>query len=146
MTAVIPATDGFGRTQMFRTRSDEGFGLVEVVIAMMLLAIIAVALLPFLARGISQSSTQSVTATATRELNSLIEEARTAQTCAKVNAIRAIADPYFEGTNREFSIEAPTAGGRNPTCTPKTAVQVSLDAVHDSSILVRVDAIIYVKQ
>lgn len=113
---------------------------------MLLLAIIAVALLPFLAQGIGQSSTQSVTATATRQLNGLIEEARAAQTCAKVNEIRAIATPYYGGTNREFRVEAPTAGGRNPTCVPKSAVRVSLDAVHNSSTLVRVDAIIYVKQ
>ena len=126
--------------------TDDGFGLVEVVIAMMLLAIIAVALLPFLAQGIGQSSTQSVTATATRQLNSLIEEARAAQTCDKVNAIRAIATPYYAGTNREFTVTAPAAGGRNPTCVPKSAVQVSLEAVHNSSTLVRVDAIIYVKQ
>lgn len=66
---------------------DEGFTLVEIVIATFLLAIVAVALLPALWSGITHSSRQSATATATRELNALIETARDSATCAGLSAV-----------------------------------------------------------
>ncbi|MFB7890765.1 prepilin-type N-terminal cleavage/methylation domain-containing protein [Microbacterium sp. NPDC056044] len=53
-----------------------GFSLVEVVIAMFLLGIIAVAILPVMWNGIAFSSQQANTATATRYLNSVIDQAR----------------------------------------------------------------------
>lgn len=60
-----------------------GFSLVEVVIAMFLLGIIAIAILPTLYQGIRYSSEQSVVATATRHLNSLIEQARSEPACGR---------------------------------------------------------------
>lgn len=60
-----------------------GFSLVEVVIAMFLLGIIAIAILPGLWQGIRYSSEQSAVATATRHLNSLIEEARDDPACGR---------------------------------------------------------------
>lgn len=53
-----------------------GFGLVEVIIAFFLLAIISVALLPALWNGVVQSSTQATTASATRFLYAVIEQGR----------------------------------------------------------------------
>ena len=53
---------------------DQGFSIVEVLIAMFLLAIVAVALLPALFQGIQYSSQQSAVATATRQLNALVQE------------------------------------------------------------------------
>jgi len=58
------------------SRSDEGFGLVELVITMFVLLMIAIAMLPALYNGIGFSSQQSQTATATRFLYSTIEQAR----------------------------------------------------------------------
>jgi Tfp pilus assembly protein PilE len=58
-------------------RFDEaGFGLVEVIIAFFLLAIISVALLPALWNGVIQSSTQATTASATRFLYAVVEQGR----------------------------------------------------------------------
>jgi type II secretory pathway pseudopilin PulG len=57
-------------------QESNGLGIVEVIIAMFLLAVIAVAILPALWQGIRYSSEQSAVATATRFLNSLVEQAR----------------------------------------------------------------------
>jgi prepilin-type N-terminal cleavage/methylation domain-containing protein len=62
---------------------DEGFSLVEVIIAMFILGLIAVALLPPLWQGIQHSSLQSSVATATRHLNGLVEEARESPNCGR---------------------------------------------------------------
>lgn len=60
-----------------------GFSLVEVVIAMLLLGVIAIAILPTLWQGIQYSSEQSAVATATRHLNGLIEQARETPACGR---------------------------------------------------------------
>lgn len=67
--------------------SSSGFGLVEVIIAMFLLAVVAVAILPALWHGIRYSSEQSTVATATRFLNSLVEEARDSGGCDAAGTI-----------------------------------------------------------
>ncbi|GAT71641.1 type IV pilus modification PilV family protein [Microbacterium hydrocarbonoxydans] len=124
-----------------RAHDDEGFGLVEVVIAMFLLAIIAVALLPALWNGIAQSSRQSATATATRELNSLIEEARDAHTCAALDAITTT-QTFYGGTQKEFLVRVPS--GFTYSCTAKSAVPVTLEAVQGGVVLAVVEAKVYV--
>ena len=120
---------------------EEGFGLVEVVIAMMLLAIIAVALLPALWNGIVQSSRQSATATATRELNALVEQAREAHTCAALDAI-ATTTTFHTGTPAEFTVRVPTSFTYE--CTEDTAVSITLEAVQGSVVLATVEAKVYV--
>ncbi len=68
-------------------QTDEGFTLVEIVISTFLLAIVAVALLPALWSGIMHSSRESARATATRELNALVETARDSATCAGLTSV-----------------------------------------------------------
>src|SRR4051812_4305128 len=69
-----------------RRASDDGLGIIEVVIGMFLLAVIAIALLPALWQGIRYSSDQSAAATATRQLNSLIEAVRENPNCGQIAA------------------------------------------------------------
>ncbi|MDW4572233.1 prepilin-type N-terminal cleavage/methylation domain-containing protein [Microbacterium sp. M3] len=89
-----------------RSADAAGFSLVEVVIAMFLLGIIAVAILPALWQGIQISSQQSAVATATRHLNALIEEMRENAQCTRTIAVAGVgtipAVPHenaFTGTN-----------------------------------------------
>lgn len=66
-----------------RSTDAAGFSLVEVVIAMFLLGVVAVAILPALWQGVQYSSEQSAVATATRHLNRLIEQARQDPACGR---------------------------------------------------------------
>jgi type II secretory pathway pseudopilin PulG len=66
-----------------------GLSLVEVVIAMLVLGIIAIALLPPLVQGIRYASEQSTQATATRFLNQLVEEARKSTSCTELSGFAA---------------------------------------------------------
>lgn len=69
-----------------RTRSedDAGFGLIEIVVAMMLLAIVAIAILPTLIQGLKLSSSNATFASATGIVNGQLEDARSNTSCASV--------------------------------------------------------------
>lgn len=71
--------------------NDEGFGLVEIVIAMFLLAALSLAILPLLIQGVQQSAVNATLATATQAVNGEIERAQAAGPtgCAAVRAREA---------------------------------------------------------
>ena len=120
-----------------RRRESDGFSLVEVIIAMLLIGLIAVALLPALWQGITLSSQQSATATATRHLYALVEDARAVPTCATLSTITAAASiPDGKGTS--ISI----AGTYDPsTCDQGEVATVILTATAVSGLqIARVDA------
>lgn len=118
-----------------------GFSLVEVIIAMLILGVIAIALLPMLWQGILLSSQQSASATATRHLNSLIEEARETPTCATLGSITA-AVTIPDGKGADLDI----VGAYDvPGCLRGAAVPVTLTATDASGTqLARVDARVYI--
>lgn len=68
-------------------KREAGFSLVEVVIAMLVLGLIAIALIPPLWQGIQLSSQQSIVATATRQLNALVEQMRDDPACTTLSAV-----------------------------------------------------------
>lgn len=119
---------------------DEGFSVIEVLIAMFLLAIVAVALLPALFQGIRYSSQQSAVATATRELNALVEEARETPTCTTLSAV-AGTNSVTDGAGRTI-----TTSGSVGTCPAVSkTVKISLTAVDTSgTTLATTTAVIYV--
>jgi prepilin-type N-terminal cleavage/methylation domain-containing protein len=107
-------------------RADDGFSMVEIVIAMFLLAIVAVALLPALWQGVSLSGQQSATATATRQLNALVEQARESPSCGLITSVAA-SQQFTDGAERTI-----TTSGVVGTCAPGAAVQLRLVAVDSS--------------
>lgn len=68
---------------------DEGFGLVEAVVSMLILAALAIAFLPLLITGLKQSTTNSTRAFATQLVSDRMSVAQTraasASTCAGLN-------------------------------------------------------------
>lgn len=125
------------------SRDSEGLGLVEVVIAMLLLGVIAVALVPALWQGILLSSEESTTASATRLLNARIEEARAGQSCAAILALDDTRIPApTDGKGNQLTVSF--VGGA-PACTAPAAVSFTLQ-VADSTAAVRASAaaIVYV--
>ncbi|WP_082496880.1 type IV pilus modification PilV family protein [Microbacterium sp. Leaf288] len=93
-----------------------GFSLVEVVIAMFIFGLIAIALLPPLINGLRFSSEQALTATATRQLNALIEQARERPKCADINLLAPATFERF------------TVGDGGYVCTPGSVNTLTLTA------------------
>lgn len=121
-------------------RADDGFSIVEILIAVFLLAIVAVALLPALWQGLRYSAQQSTVATATRELNALVEEARETPTCPSLSAI-ALAQNVTDGANRVIT----TSGVVGSCPAPSKTVKLSLTAIDASgTTLATTTAVIYV--
>ncbi|MCU1585291.1 MAG: hypothetical protein JWM49_1847 [Microbacteriaceae bacterium] len=63
---------------------DCGVGIIEIVVAMFLLAILALAVLPILAQGMRLSASNSARATATQLANQQIELVRSQSSCAAI--------------------------------------------------------------
>jgi len=122
--------------------SDEGLGLVEIVIGMLILGVIAISLIPLLWQGIRYSSEQSAVATATRQLNAIVEELRENDpvTCGNVTA--AVAPQTFtDGAGRTIT----STGSATPCPASSKSVTVTLTATDTSSkTLATVNAIVYV--
>lgn len=117
---------------------DEGFGLVEVIIAMFLLAIIALAILPALTSGIVVSSQQSTVATATRQLNALVEQARQSPTCTSLGAIPS--QQFFtDGAGRSYEVDAVVG-----SCSSGSTTRVIFTATQTGTPLGAVNSFIYV--
>lgn len=118
---------------------DEGFGLVELVIALLLLTVIAVAILPALYNGIRYAASQSSAATATRQLNSLIEQARQVPSCSSLTNAAAT-QTFHDGAGHPI-----TTSGTVGTCASGSAVSISLKATAQSGdTLASVSALVYV--
>lgn len=72
-----------------RTDSDDGFGLVEIVVSMFILALIAIAFLPLLIQGVQVAAQNRTLATATQLIHDQIEQARAIGTCDALAAFGA---------------------------------------------------------
>lgn len=122
------------------TRTEEGFSLVEVIIAMFLLGLVAVAILPALWQGLVLSVQQSATATASRQIHALLEETRENPTCAQI-ATATASRTVTTGSGQSIVISG--TSGACPS-TNKT-VSVRLTAVDGSGDrLADLTAIVYV--
>lgn len=129
------------------TRDDDGFGLIEAIISMMLLAIIAVAIAPMLWDGIRYSSEQASVATATREVNSTVEMARedmravsSTGACSAVVAVATGPRTVQNGAGRDITVSGTSTGD----CTPGTSVTLVLTAMQDGRQLATATAIVFV--
>lgn len=76
-------------------RSDDGLGLIEVMVAMFMLAIIAMAFLPFLINSYLAAKSNQTLATATQLLDTQMGELRAEQpaNCQKLENFRDRANP-----------------------------------------------------
>jgi len=70
-----------------RFRGDDGFGLVEAVVSMLVLATLAIAFLPLLITGLKQSANNATTAFATQLVAERMSLAQTATTCSALTLV-----------------------------------------------------------
>lgn len=96
-----------------RSAPDDGFGLMEIVVAMLVLSILAISLLPLLVQGVRQSATNSTTATANQLVSTQMHLAQTRGTvCADV---RAMAGTTTLRDPRDVLLTVTTTVGSCPT-------------------------------
>jgi prepilin-type N-terminal cleavage/methylation domain-containing protein len=115
-----------------RTHAEDGFTLIEVVIAMFLLAILALALIPSLVSYLKTSTLNSHVATATQLVNQQLESARVLpQTCSALQgwAGTGIGAQSVDGTTFQPSRSAVTCPATYPG-TAKVHVEVSINGAH----------------
>lgn len=122
-----------------RTGDAAGFGLVEVIIAMFLLGIVAVAILPALWQGIVFSSQQASTATATRYMNSIVDDARATPTCTFLGSIASLPN-VTDGRGVSMSTSTTTVSG----CAPGSTAKITVSVVGEGRTLATTTALIYI--
>lgn len=66
---------------------EDGFGLVEIVVSMFMLAILAIAFLPLLIQGYKQTAASTTMATATQLVQQQMESTRTSNTCTGIGSV-----------------------------------------------------------
>ena len=121
---------------------DDGFGIIEVVIAMFLLALIAVAFMPLLQTSMKLASKNVTAATASQLVNEQMDVARgLPQTCAAIQEFSEetigllIADP--RGTvleiHRTGPSTCPTSYPTSVTFTTEVTVEGSTDILSEAT-------------
>jgi prepilin-type N-terminal cleavage/methylation domain-containing protein len=79
------------QTRRVDSPRDGGFTLIEIVVAMFILALISLALLPLLIQGLQQSARSAAVASAVQLANSQLDLARAqSQTCTAIAATPAV--------------------------------------------------------
>lgn len=127
---------------MFRTRTasrlreghDAGIGLIEIVVAMMILALLAIAVLPMLVQGVRTSSKNATLATASQLAGQDIDLVRTLSAdCASVSAFddgpsRIAADARGVALEIRRSVGACPAAADYPGVVRVTILVATVDA------------------
>jgi len=67
--------------------ADEGLGLVEIVIAMLLLAVLAISFLPVLIQGLQTAAVNATRSTGNQLVQQQIENARAQKACQQIAAL-----------------------------------------------------------
>ncbi|MFD6700113.1 MULTISPECIES: hypothetical protein [unclassified Microbacterium] len=122
--------------------TEDGLGLVEVVIAMFLLALIAVSILPALVNGLRFSAQQSSVATATRQLNGLIDQVRQSPDCGTMGSILGTAASprsFLDGHGNSYATQAAIG-----SCNKGATVSIHLTATQSGNTLATADALVII--
>ncbi len=108
-------------TELIATDDETGLGLIEIVVAMFVLAALSLCLLPLLINGTQQSAKTAAIASASQLVNNQIVAARdAADTCTAVTATPKVpvgAASVYRGVPLSLS----TTAGSCPSPTPTAA-------------------------
>jgi type II secretory pathway pseudopilin PulG len=126
--------------------SDEGFGLVEIVVSMFILATLAICFLPILVQGIRQSAINSTRATANQIVQSQMEVARSQDpNCSSIAILGAVAVPNVTDS-QGVTLATQRTVGACPTTYPGTVrVSVTVTRTDTSAVLVSANTLVYVQ-
>lgn len=122
------------------TREDEGLGLMEIVTAMFVLAILALALLPLLITGMQTSVRNTTIAAATQFANDRMTIAQamganSATPCSDIQGLASAPATMIDG--RGVELRAVTTVGNCPTGVGTISVATAVSRVDDGTVLAR---------
>jgi prepilin-type N-terminal cleavage/methylation domain-containing protein len=122
--------------------SDEGFTLVEIIVAMFILALISLALVPLLINGIKQTAQTAAIATATGLVSSQLNTARAqTATCSGVMATPAPTLPSkYRGVPMTLTTTFGACPSPAPTATTPGTIQVTVTVTRTDTHLVLASA------
>jgi len=152
------------RTTAFAPQPDDaGFGLIEIVVSMFLLAIIAIAFIPVLIQSLRTTARNAVIAAATQVVSSNIEDARSrGPLCSNVAdfandpsldsmtipaghgvSLRVFRSPRDEPEHRDDTMTCPSDPGAYPTAISFTVTVTS--TTDTNTVLAKATTLIFVK-
>jgi prepilin-type N-terminal cleavage/methylation domain-containing protein len=126
-----------------RPDSDRGFGIAEVLVAMFLLGIIAIAVLPLLVQGLRLSVTNATIAAATQLANQQVEQVRGATACSSVAAATTtttVRNVTLQGS-RTIGTTCPSLATSYPTT---VRVSVSVKRTDTNAVLATANTLVFV--
>lgn len=129
------------RRQPKKFDDTRGFGLIEIVVAMFLLAIVTLAVLPLLVQGLKLSASNATVAAATQLANQQVESLRSKSLCSDIApaATTATAQGVVLQISRTVGTTCPVLG--YPITVP---VSVSVTRTDTSVVVATVNTLIFV--
>jgi prepilin-type N-terminal cleavage/methylation domain-containing protein len=125
------------------SRADDGFGLVEVIVSMVILATIAIAFLPVLIQGMKQSVANSTVATATQLVNEKLQLAQASgPTCTNVSLL-AGEEEFID--DHGVTILVTTTVGACPASVGTVEVNVAAVRTDTSSTLAAAETLVFIQ-
>lgn len=124
---------------MPKLRGDEGLGLVEVLVAIIILAVALLAMLSVLVAGINTVAKNNTRATATELATQRLEEARVVALtgdCSTVIAAIAVSETVSDGRGVPLTVDATVAN----------CDQSGVSDPHDKPVLARVSVTVTTTQ
>lgn len=120
---------------------DRGFGLIEIVVAMFLLAIVTMAVLPLLVQGLKLSASNATVAAATQLANQQVELVRSQSLCGAIvpATTTATAQGVALQVSRTIGITCPASG--YPITVP---VSVRVTRTDTSAVVATAKTLIFV--
>lgn len=140
---------------MVSTKDDQGFSLIEIIVAMFVLAGLAVAMAPALIAGIKMSAQNAVVASATHQLTTQMDLAKQqSQTCQAMTlwAGQSVANIAGGQVTNGNSVQLATTKslGTCPAATPTTnypttvPLTVTITRTDTNAVVVSATSLIYV--
>jgi prepilin-type N-terminal cleavage/methylation domain-containing protein len=124
-------------------RDDDGFGLVEVIVSMVILAVIAIAFLPVLIQGMKQSVANSTLATATQLVNEKLQLAQASgPVCTNVSLVAGQED-FVDDYG--VTIRVTTIVGTCPAAVGTVEVGVTTTRLDTSAVLAVAETLVFVQ-
>ncbi len=123
--------------------SQDGFGIAEVLVAMFILGLIAIAIIPTLVQGLRLSMTNSTIATATQLANQQVEQVRAVTSCGGVLPTTTTANVQgvpLQAT-RTVGTTCPVATASYPTT---VRITVSVKRTDTNAVLATANSLIFV--